>query len=404
MQKISLTVGVAAAPVALAAMVLTAVPAHGQDWPQWRGADGNGVSTETGWDAAAFNSPVVRWRANVGAGYSSVSIKGPHVYTIGNSADKDHVSCLDFKTGREIWKRSYGCPAGSHGGPRATPVVDGNRVYTLSRDGQVFCLDEADGQVHWRAELHRLAGVPPPQWGFAGSACVTDSLVILNAGRHGVALKKASGELAWASPSAKPGYATPVPYTFDGKPCLAVFGALAVHAVDRDSGQKLWSYAWKTSYDVNAADPIVLGTKMLITSGYDHGCAMLDFAAAEPKVDWENKALRGQFSSPVLYEGFIYGVDGNAGGGSIVCLDPQTGRSRWRQSLGFGALMIADGKIIFVNEKGSLHIAPADPGGYKELARATNLLPARCWTMPVFCRAHIFARNHNGDLVCIGAK
>ena len=394
------TVFLVIAPLA----ALSPNPAGAQDWPRWRGAEGSGVSAERDWKPAAFNTPVIRWRTNVGAGYSSVSISGPHVYAIGNTANKDRVYCLDFKTGREVWKRSYDCAAGSYGGPRATPVVAHDRVYTFSRDGQVHCLNAADGKVRWKADLPSLCEATPARWGFAGSACLTDSLLVLNAGQHGVALKRDSGKLAWASPAGKPGYATPVAYALDGKQCLAIFGAKALYAVDRNSGKKLWSYPWQTKYDVNAADPIIDKTKMFIASGYDHGCAMLDFATGQPKLTWENKSLRAQFSSPVLFEGHIYGVDGNAGGGAVVCLDPQTGNEKWRQDLGFGALMIAGGNIVFLSEKGNLHIAPAEPGGYKELAQATNLLPARCWTMPVFCRNHVFGKNHKGDLVCVGTK
>ena len=322
---------------------------------------------------------------------------------MGNKDKVDSVFCLNATTGDEIWHYSYPCGPGSTCfGPRATPTVDGNAVYTVSLEGHLFCLDAKSGTVKWEKNLISDLHAKNIGWGFSGSAVTDGNLLLVNAGLYGAALDKATGTPVWSSPAdSMGGYSTPVVFTCDGKACLAVFGQKAVYAVDLKSGKEMWSYKWETGFDVNAADPIVVKDRMFISSGYDRGCTLLEFTAASVKAAWENKSMRSHFNSCVVLNGFLYGIDGNNGKGDLVCLDFATGQERWRSKIGFGSVTAADGKLIVLNEAGDLFVAQAVPEGYKELASAKGVLPRTCWTVPVLANGRLYCRNEKGDLVCL---
>lgn len=377
------------------------------DWPRWRGPKGSGISTEKDWSPKALlPAPTVAWKTNVGAGYAAVSVKDKLLYTLGNVDGKDTVVCLKADTGEPVWKHEYACAPGSYPGPRATPLVDDGLVYTLSREGHLFCLDAKTGAVKWQKNLVSDLQATNIGWGFSGSPCLDGKLLLINAGIRGIALDKATGDVVWSTAPGAGGYATPIPYQTDGgKRCAVVFGQKKVYGVDLKDGAELWSSGWETSYDVNAADPIVAGNRVFITSGYGKGCALLEVGAAKgARLEWQNQALRSHFSSAVLLDGHLYGIDGNAGKGDLVCLEFKTGAEKWRKSTGFGSLVVADGKLIVLTENGGLLIADASPADYRELAAAKGVLGKTCWTMPVLCDGRLYCRNEKGDLVCLDLR
>jgi len=372
----------------------------GADWPQFRGPNRDGISMETGWLRTGAVMRVA-WEASVGVGYSAVAIRSGRLYTMGNLEDKDVVSCLDAATGGIIWEYSYPCKAGSYPGPRGTPLVDGDSVYTVGREGVLSCLDAAKGGVRWQCALGKEINLKVPGWGLSGSPLGVGNLVIVNAGARGVAVEKASGKVKWASGGEGSGYASPVYFKQGGTEAVILFAAKAAVAVDPVTGRELWSLPWTTSYDVNAADPLVMGDKVLISSGYGHGSALLRVTAAGYKVEWENKNLASQFSSPVAVGSVFYGISGNVGKGELCCIDQATGGVKWsHKETGFGSLMLADGKLIILSEKGTLSIAEASPAAYHELW-SQKVLDGVCWTMPTLCNGLIYCRNDKGRLVCL---
>ena len=386
-------------------VALAGLGSHAADWPQWRGPDRTGISKEGGWLPEAAVARVI-WKASVGSGYSAVAVVGERVVTMGNAPNEDTVWCLSATNGAVVWKKSYPCAAGSYPGPRVTPTVEGQRVYTFSRAGLLLCLDLATGDTKWQVDLCKEAGAQPPQWGFAGSPLMHETLVIVNACAAGCAVDKATGRVVWKSAAQPSGYASPVAYTLSGQSCVAIFGAKGLTGVEAATGTRVWDYAWETSYDVNAPDPIIEGSKVLITSGYGRGAILLDLAKVlqgHPTPAWpqDSKDLAAHFTTPVLWKGYLYGIDGNAGKGQLRCLDFATGAVQWTEpSVGFGGLMLADGRLIILNEKGILLVADAAPGGYKERLRSTVLGPT-CWTMPVLANGRIYCRNEKGDLACV---
>ena len=388
----------------LALIVFVLQSANAADWPQWRGPTRDGLSTETGWSTQwPANGPAVLWKLNVGTGCSSVAVAQGHLFTMGNSNNTDTVYCLDATTGQPVWKYAYACPLDPHlfeGGPGATPTVDGDRVYTLSRAGHLFCFQAATGKVIWTKHLVNDLGSKVPTWGYAGSPIVLDNKLIFDLGAPAaatIALDKLTGAIIWKNGSDGASYGTIMPFAHAGQTCIASFNVFGLVVRDAATGRELARYPWKTSYDINAATPIISGDDIFISSGYNHGSALLQLTADGLHPRWESKIMRNHFNSCVLWQGHLYGFDME----TLTCLDLASGKVCWQHSgLGKGSLMLADGKLIIQAERGDLAIATVTPATYTELARA-KVLDGRCWVVPVLANGHIYCKNNLGDLVCV---
>ncbi len=376
------------------------------DWPHWRGPDRNGISRETGWlDHWPANGPPVAWKAKVGAGFSSVAVASGRLYTMGHANDHDTVWCLDTATGKVLWQHAYPADLGDkyfEGGTTGTPTVEGDRVFTLSRWGDVFCFEATTGKIVWSKNVQQETGLPVPGWGFSGSPLVHEKLLVLNVGDAGLALDKDTGAIVWKSADTDSGYSTPLPVQRDGQ-WLALLGSGSSYvAVNLQTGAELWRVHWLTEFGVNAADPIVAGDRVFLSTGYGKGGALLQTGAAGPKTIWKTKALHTQMNPAVLLDGCLYGVDGDTTGtASLKCLDLATGAEKWSwPGLGSGALMAADGKLIVLSARGELMVAPVSPAAFKPTARA-QVLGGKCWTAPVLANGLIYCRNSRGDLVAV---
>ncbi len=379
------------------------------DWPNWRGPNYDGISRETGWTTAwPLSGPEILWRASVGTGFSSITVSQNRLYTMGNTSDTDTIYCLDIATGQELWKHSYPSPILANlyeGGPNATPTIDGPFVYTLSKHGDVFCLNKTTGAVIWNCNLPKEIGAKPIDWGYSGSPLIVDDLVIVNVGTAGTALNKANGKIAWTTGEGPSGYSSPVPYTLNDQKYAALFGAEAIFGVEVMTGMIKWQFPWKTSYKINAADPLISQNLIFISSGYNKGSALLKITDNQPEVVWNNKDMKNQFSTSVLWQDHIYGFDGNTGKNvPLRCLELATGTEKWSHDVeGMGSLLIADSKLIYLTQAGELVIVEARPEKYQEIAKAP-ILTGKCWTMPILAGGRIYARNAAGDLVCVNVK
>ncbi len=382
--------------IGLLAMTL---PTRAADWPCFRGPDHDGISKETGWSVTwPAEGPKKLWKAKVGIGFASLAVRAGRVYTTGNLKDNDVVFCFDANTGVEVWQYSYPAkldPKYYEGGPSATPTVDGDRVFTFSKRGVIHCLDAAKGTVIWSKNLMDELKAKMPTWGFAGSVLIEGDLAIVNLGTAGAALNKNTGKVVWSSGDEEAGYATAVPCAVGGQRAVALVIRQDVVALGVKDGKELWRFPWKTEYDVNAADPILAGSKVFISSGYNHGGGVFEVSTQPATKLWENKNMRNHFNSCVLWQGHLYGVDDN----QLRCLDFNTGEVKWTEkSVGKGSLILADGKLIVLSEKGELMVADASPTAFKPMARA-QVLGGKCWTTPVLANGKIYCRNAAGDVV-----
>lgn len=386
------------------AFAVLATTAFADDWPQFRGPNRNGISNEKGWKSEWDGEAPIAWKAEVGLGYSSIVVAQGRMATVGHADGKDTVFCFDATTGKELWKHTYPAELGDkyyEGGTTGTPTFDGDKLYWLSKWGDLFCFEAASGKIVWEKNIGKETGALTHTWGFTGAPLVHGDLLILNVGDAGAAVEKATGKLVWKSAAKDAGYSTPYP-----------LGELVVLAnpenylaVNAKTGAEAWRFRHLTQYGVNAADPIVSGDLVFISSGYGKGGAQLKLGSAAPEQVWKTKKLRTQMNAAVLYEGHLYGVDGDTTtNAALKCLDWKTGDEKWAEpGFGSGGLIIADGKIIAMSGIGELMIAPASPDGFKPTTRMQVFGP-KAWTPPVLANAHLYCRNNRGEVVVLKLK
>lgn len=389
-------------------LMICAVAVSGEDWPNWRGPDRNGISKEKGWASHwPAEGPKVLWKAKLGTGFSSFSVAKGRLVAMGNENNTDTVFSFDAESGKPLWKQSYPADQGSRffeGGPTATPAIDGDEVFTLSRWGDLFCFDAASGKIIWQNNVQKATGIRIPGWGFSGSPLVQGNIIVLTIGEAGMGLEKTTGKILWKSANKDCGYSTPLPLHQGGKDLVILSSSQAYLAVEIQTGAEAWRVRWLTEYGINAADPIPSEDKLFISSGYGKGCALLKLTQPEPEILWKSKVIRNQINSSVLVGNYLFGIDGDVDNAALKCIEFATGKEQWQErSIGAGALMAADGKLIVLGDKGELLIAPATAEAFKPSARA-QVLGGKCWTVPVLANGRIYCRNSRGDMVCLDAR
>lgn len=373
-------------------------------WPNWRGPTHDGIAGQTLPEGRLQLE--IAWRAEAGIGFSSFAISGDRVLTMGNVDDVDLVSCWRLHDGQLLWRHEYSCeldPLYYEGGPGATPTVHGEVVYTLSKKGHVHALRLEDGAVIWQRDLLADHGLELPEWSYAGSPAVDGDQLLLNIGTRGVALDLADGSTRWISGTDPSGYATPVkwqPGPDDQPPQWLMFGAQALHSVDRD-GNPLWSIEWPSSRGVNAADPVVRGDQLLAASSSGAALLRWDPAAGAPVEQWRHRDLRSYFNPGVLLDGYLYAIHGTTHNPTeVICLRWDDGEVVWQEpGFGSGGLILA-GDVLIICDRGELILVRATPEGYDELVRE-QVLGGKCWTAPALADGHILARNAAGDVVAV---
>jgi outer membrane protein assembly factor BamB len=402
----------------------SADPPAAAGWPQWRGPHRDGVAAAfpllTAWPEGG---PPEKWHADVGRGYSSMAVAGGRLFTLLREGDEEQALCLDAATGRELWRQGYSTPwpggspltPGSYGPePRSTPTVDGDRVYTVGVTGLLHCRSVTDGRLLWWHDLIGNYGAPWPKWGVAGSPLVEGGVVIVAPGGANavLAFDKRTGVEAWRATGVDEpaGYSSPVAATLGGRRQVVAFLGEGVVGLDAGTGRKLWSFAWPTGFQVNAATPLIYHTEadgrrndyVFISSGYDRGCALVkvsgdgdDFKA---RLVYKTNALRSHFASPVRHGEHVYGFDENF----LVSLSLRTGKTCWKQR-GFnkGSLLRSGDTLVVLGETGNLALVEATPDEYRELKSARPLpwppKETRCWTMPVLADGRLYVRGQPVD-------
>jgi outer membrane protein assembly factor BamB len=389
--------------ILIVAAVLFAANSPAADWPQWRGPNRNGTSTERVSAVWSVEGPKVLWGASVGTGFSSISISQGRAYTMGNTNNEDSLWCFDARTGKNLWKHTYAAQLGPQwyeGGPGSTPTVDGNRVFILSKWGDVLCLDAAKGTVLWQRDLRR-DGVKPNRWGFAGSPLIWGDLVILSAGTAGIALDRDTGRIAWSSGTNQGGYASPTRFAFGGRECVLIFAAKHLVALEPLTGRELWRQSWETGWDTNITDPVVRDGNIFISS-FTHGCGLFSLANGTPVMTYTNSVLFNHLSPGILVGDYLYAFSGEAKKDTdFRCIHLPTGALKWtRKDPAFGSLIMAGDKLIVLSEKGELLLGQASPESFKPLARA-KVLNGVCWTPPALADGRLYLRSARGDLRCL---
>ncbi|MEO1979935.1 MAG: PQQ-binding-like beta-propeller repeat protein [Fuerstiella sp.] len=375
----------------------------------------DGISQETGWSTDWPDGGLSQvWTREVGTGFSSICVADGRIYTMGHTDGQETIWCLQEETGEEIWSHQYPAELNANlydGGPGATPTVHGDLVYTLSVDGRLHCLRRETGDMVWQRNLQDDLDVDMHEWGFNASPYILGDHVLFQAGRL-VAYDKLTGDLHWRSEEHRAGYGSVRAFSHNERLLLASLDCDGLRISKASDGSLVAFQEWKSPFGTNSTTPIVVDDMIYISSGYNVGCGLFRLTADGASADatelqlqevYVSKRMRNHFNNSILFEGNLYGMDGNSNLGRVVtltCMDFRTGEVRWKErGLGCGSLMVADGKLIILSEDGQLVVAKASPDSYQELARS-ELLSGRCWTVPLLLNGRVFGRNASGRVVC----
>jgi outer membrane protein assembly factor BamB len=402
--------------LAAATFVEENLPPVGAGWPQWLGPERNGTAREPDllvkWPA---RGPKRLWKVPGGAGFSCLAVRQGRAYTLFAQNDREVVICWDTG-GKEVWRHTYEAPYPSpFRGPRSTPTLDGDRLYTVGATGVFHCLDAATGHVNWKHDLLSELGAKNLEWGLAFSPLVEGDLVYTCPGEGDaslVAFNKHTGEQVWSAGKDKAGYSSPVAATVEGVRQIVVFTGKSILGVAADGGKLLWRQPWETEYDVNAATPLVIHaradrqplTYVFVSSGYHKGCGLFKIAGdgrghfhAQPV--YTSNRLCAHFATPLRYRDHVYGFNE----GELVCMDLRSGEVRWAER-GFhkGSLLRVDDRMIVLGEQGQLALFEPSPKGFQQLAKCRPFTH-RTWTMPSLADGRLYLRDEE-EVLCLDVR
>lgn len=382
--------------------------------------------------------PAKVWSLTKGTGYASPVVSGGKVVLFHRIGDELIVECVDAATGAPIWKRSratdFRDPYGFNNGPRATPVIDGDRVFVHGPSGVLAAHRMSDGEPLWQVHTSERFKVPENYFGVGSTPLAHGDSLIVNVGGAGgesvVAFDKASGEVRWiAKHEWGASYASPMIRTFAGTESLLVFaggpsrppsGGLLL--IDPSSGAVRSSFPLRSKrYEsVNASNPVVGGDRVFITSSYRTGAALLEVTGGTSlKKVWAKDVMQCHFGTPVLVGNHLFGFDGSGKNDTYLqCIAWDTGEQVWREmpewtekvsvsgqvrdvsyTFGRGSILFADGDLLILGEEGHLAWAKASASGYEEISRTRLFIASETWTPPVVSRGLLYVMQNNKDAV-----
>ena len=388
------------------------------DWPQFRGPNRDGASAETGLlKALPPGGPPLVWKATgLGVGYSTVSVVGNRIYTIGENADASFVIALNAADGKHVWSARLGKPGApgvpAFAGPRSTPTVAGGFVVAVGQWGDLICVAATTGKELWRKNYIRDFGGSRPKWGYAESPLIDGEKVVFTpGGREGaiVALNVKTGAILWRSRgfTDAPHYSSLISAQISGVRQYIQLTAESVVGIAAADGTVLWR-APREGRTAVIPTPIYSDGYVYVTSAYGIGCNLFKITAAGGKFTAEevyaNKVFGNKHGGVIKVGDFVYGHADDKG---WTCQDFKTGAAKWQESkLGKGALIYADGHFYLrAEDKGTVVLIDASPSGFTECGRFEQ--PGRsdkkAWPYPVIAAGRLYLRDMDA-LFCYDLK
>jgi len=380
----------------------TRPPSSGEVWSDFRGSGRDGRYTRqpirTEWPSDGLRR---LWRQPVGPGYASFVAAEGRIFTIEQRRTQEVVAAYDLETGRELWTNAWdGAFTEALGGegPRATPTYHRGRLFALGALGELRCLNARSGAVIWRRNILSDAGVENLIWGMSAAPLIVDDTVVVlpggPAGKSVAAYSQQSGEIVWTSLDDPASYTSPMLVELAGVRQLLIVTATRVVGLPPGGGQVLWEQPWETYNGINVAQPLLLGNdRFLMSAGYSHGAMVLevkrDGDGLKAETVWQNNRMKNKFTSSVLHDGFIYGLDEAI----LACVDAATGEVKWKGGrYGYGQVLLAGDRLIVLTEDGDVVQVKATPSAHQEVARF-EAIDGKTWNHPIIVDGRLVVRN-----------
>lgn len=363
------------------------------DYPQFLGADRiahvEGVRLARDW---TLDPPKLLWRRPVGRGWSGFAVVGNAAITHEQHSAEERVVRYELSTGRVEWASrevAHYVNALAGEGPRATPTIHEGRVYAMGGTGLLTVLDLESGELLWKRDVFRDSGGKVPTWGKSDSPLLVDELVVVGAGTALAAYRAENGELAWSAEGVSPAYGSPLLTTLAGVRQIVSFNAHSLTGHDPEEGTLLWEAPFE-GQQPNVAQPLILdGDRVLASAGYGIGAKLFHVTADGVELLWESLRLKAKFAHLIYYEGYVYGLDD----GILVCLDPETGRRKWKRGrYGHGQLLLVDDLLLVQGEHGDIILIDPSPEELRELTRFT-VMDGKIWNTPALAGRYLLVRN-----------
>jgi outer membrane protein assembly factor BamB len=395
-------------PILSAEQLSTSSPANkrvvqsANDYPQFLGPGRNatvhGQILARDWKA---QPPEKLWRQAIGTAWSGFTVVGNLAVTQEQRGESEMVTAYELSSGRPVWSHAdaahYSTTIAGEG-PRATPTIDRDRVYTLGATGILNCLDLVTGELVWTRNILDENASHLNEWGMSGSPLVVDNFVVVSAGgkngRSLVAYNKSTGEFAWGGGNDHVGYSSPGLATIAGVRQILIFNAGGIAAHAADTGKLLWNYPWPKGHPHVAMPVLLPGDRVLVTSGYGTGTELLQ-VRRDPGESWsasriwKSPRLKAKFTNVVYRDGYIYGLDD----GIMVCLDAADGEQKWKEGrYGHGQVILTDDLLLVMAESGEFILLEPAPAGPHELSRFPAL-NGKTWNPPALAGEILVVRN-----------
>lgn len=380
------------------------------DWPQWRGPNRDGISKETGlltsWPEGG---PKQLWKATgLSEGFSGIAVVKGRIYTQGQRGDEQFIMAYDAATGKKVWEtkagRSFRERRGH--GPRGTPTLEGDRLYALSADGTLVCLESATGKKIWEQNIVEKFGGEVPHWGISESPLIDGEKLIVSPGGSDasmVALNKADGKLIWKSPGDRAAYSSAIIVNSGGVRQYVTLTSSAAVGVSAATGEQLWRYTQVANNVANIATPVFSNDHVFVSTDYGTGCALLRLAPKTGKASevYFNREMKNHHASAILIGKHLFGFSSQI----LTAMDMMTGNVVWRdRSVGKGNMQYADGHFYVMSERGDVALVEANAEAYKEKGRfSIPQGPFNTWTPPVVANGRLYLREQD-NLYCFDVK
>jgi len=379
-------------------LLLSQLSFSAEDWPRFRGKNGDGISSETGiskdWRT---DPPKVLWRKPLGEGYAGIIVQNGRLFTLASIDSFDYVIAFNSAAGELLWKykinkrKSMALGAG----PTSTPTLENNKLYLLGQTGMLLSIDATTGKKLWSIDIPSQVGNADPVFGYAPSPFLqNDQLLLASGDSSGLILSfnKKTGKLNWKAGTGSAAYATPIAFNFEGQRQI-VFMAYERMLSVSPNGKVLWQFEMPRGE--KAAMPLFVAPNQIYYSlSYDVGATLLQVykKTNEWQVEeiWRNRHMRNHFHSAILLDGHIYGFDNTI----LKCMDSKTGEIKWAKHRlgGRGSLIYADNHFIVLNERGKLYLVEANPEKFVDKG-SLQVLRGRTWTSPTLANGKLYLRN-----------